>query len=164
MTISGYDVVVLAGFLVLGVPAAAQQVAGPPAPDAHTQYVAQQNAYLAALSPADGWHSTASGLRYRRISGPGTGAHPTVADTVRLRYTVRFTDGRQLETSGDTPVDLPLGRLIPGWQEGVPLMGVGDRYEFAVPAALAYGPDDDGPIPGGSTLVFTIDLVGINPA
>ena len=76
---------------------------------------------------------------------------------------MKFTDGRELENSGADPVDLPLGRLIRGWQEGVPLMGVGDRYEFAIPAALAYGPADNGPIRGGSTLLFTIDLVAINP-
>jgi FKBP-type peptidyl-prolyl cis-trans isomerase len=159
MTMSKLRAALLGGLVCLAGPACAQAPAAAP-----TDYAASQAAYLDALTPARGWRATASGIRYRRVHGDGAGAHPTIADVVRLRYSVKFTDGRELENSGDDPVDLPLGRLIPGWQEGVPLMGVGDRYEFAIPAALAYGPDDNGPIPGGSTLLFTIDLVAINPA
>jgi FKBP-type peptidyl-prolyl cis-trans isomerase len=158
MTISMVRAALLGGLVCLAGPACAQAPAAAP-----TDYAAAQTAWLDTLAPAQGWRATASGIRYRRVHGNGAGAHPTVADIVRLRYSVKFTDGRELENSGDDPVDLPLGRLIPGWQEGVPLMGVGDRYEFAIPAALAYGPNDNGPIPGGSTLLFTIDLVAINP-
>jgi len=159
-----FHAALLGGLLLAAGPALAQAVAGPPVPAAPAvDYATAQTAYLDTLTPAQGWRSTASGIRYRRVHGNGAGAHPGIADMVRLRYVVKFTDGRELENSGDTPVDLPLGRLIRGWQEGVPLMGVGDRYEFAIPAALAYGPNDNGPIRGGSTLLFTIDLVAILP-
>ena len=148
--------------LGLGQGAPAQTAPADPAHSA-SDYAAAQAAFLETLTPDRGWRTTPSGLRYRRLRGNGRGPHPTTADIVRLRYSVRFTDGRELENSGRRPVDLPLGRLIRGWQEGVPLMGVGDRYEFAIPAALAYGPNDNGPIRGGSTLLFTIELVAINP-
>jgi FKBP-type peptidyl-prolyl cis-trans isomerase FkpA len=120
--------------------------------------------YLNRLDPAQGWRRTASGLRYRRISGTGAGRHPTVNDTVTIHYVGTFIDGTEFDSSvrrGD-PATFPLGRLIRGWQEGVPMMGVGDRYEFAIPYNLAYG-NGRGPIPGGATLLFTIDLIAIAP-
>lgn len=119
--------------------------------------------YLNALDPAQGWHRTVSGLRYRRLSGPGTGAHPQPTDTVTIHYVGRFIDGSEFDSSvaRGRPATFPLPRLIRGWQEGVPLMGVGDRYEFAIPYNLGYGYAGRGPIPGGATLLFTIDLIAI---
>ena len=142
---------------------AAQTPAPPPAPnpandDFHFQY-------LNRLDPAQGWRRTVSVIRYRRVSGNGTGAHPTAADTVTIHYVGRFIDGTEFDSSvaRGEPATFPLGRLIRGWQEGVPLMSVGDRYEFAIPYTLAYGPAGRGPIPGGATLLFTIDLIAIAP-
>jgi FKBP-type peptidyl-prolyl cis-trans isomerase len=122
--------------------------------------------YLNRLDPAEGWHRTPSGLRYRRISGNGRGAHPTVNDTVTIHYVGTFMDGAEFDSSvrRGEPATFPLGRLIRGWQEGVPMMGVGDRYEFAIPYNLAYGPVGRGEIPGGATLLFTIDLIAIAPS
>ena len=62
--------------------------------------------------------------------------------------------------SGD-PVSFPLGRLIRAWQLAIPQAGVGDTLELAIPASLAYGPKGSGPIPGGATLLFKIELLGI---
>jgi FKBP-type peptidyl-prolyl cis-trans isomerase FkpA len=121
--------------------------------------------YLNRLDPAEGWRRTPSGLRYRKVSGTGRGAHPAVTDTVTIHYVGRFIDGSEFDSSvaRGEPATFPLNRLIRGWQEGVPMMGVGDRYEFAIPYNLAYGYDGRGPIPGGATLLFTIDLIAIAP-
>ena len=62
------------------------------------------------------------------------------------------------------PAIFPLPKLIKGWQQGVPLMHVGDTYEFAIPYTLAYGAKGKGPIPGGATLLFTIELLAIPDA
>ena len=107
-----------------------------------------------------------SGLRYRKISGTGRGPHPSPTDTVTIHYAGRFIDGTEFDSSvaRGEPATFPLSRLIRGWQEGVPLMGVGDRYEFAIPYTLAYGWNGRGPIPGGATLLFTIELIAIAPA
>jgi FKBP-type peptidyl-prolyl cis-trans isomerase len=142
--------------------ALAAQAATPPPAAANADYHFR---YLNALDPALGWRRTVSGLRYRKVSGPGTGAHPTPADTVTIHYVGRFIDGTEFDSSvaRGEPATFPLGRLIPGWQEGVPLMGVGDRFEFAIPYNLAYGYAGRGPIPGGATLLFTIDLIAIAP-
>ena len=146
----------------------AAQPEEPPAPppvERTADYHNRQFLYLYTLSPAEGWRQTASGLRYRKLSGSGTGLHPRVTDTVTIHYAGRFIDGTEFDSSiaRGEPATFPLARLIRGWQEGVPLMGVGDRYEFAIPYTLAYGPAGRGPIPGGATLVFTIELIAIAP-
>ncbi|WP_324749987.1 FKBP-type peptidyl-prolyl cis-trans isomerase [Sphingomonas sp. LY54] len=122
-----------------------------------------QAVYLIGLKATDGWSNTASGLRYRRVKGDGTGAKPSPGDTVTIHYAGRLIDGTEFDSSiaRGEPATFPLPRLIKGWQEGVPLMGVGDTYEFAIPYTLAYGAKGKGPIPGGATLVFTIELIGI---
>ena len=143
--------------------AAAVQEPPPPAPgvdrsDYHFNY-------LTRLDPREGWHRTISGIRYRRIGRATTGAHPAPTDTVTIHYVGKFIDGVEFDSSvaRGEPATFPLPRLIRGWQEGVPLMRVGERFEFAIPWNLAYGWNGRGPIPGGATLVFTIDLIGISP-
>jgi FKBP-type peptidyl-prolyl cis-trans isomerase len=140
--------------------AAAQE---PPAPAPNPANADYHFRYLNGLDPRQGWRRTASGLRYRRLSGTGAGRHPAVTDTVTIHYAGRFIDGTEFDSSvaRGQPATFPLGRLIRGWQEGVPMMGVGDRYEFAVPYTLAYGYNGRGPIPGGATLIFTIELIAI---
>lgn len=143
-------------------PAAAQPpAAASPARDA--DYHNRQMGYLYALSPAEGWRTTATGLRYRKIGGEATGPSPSPTDTVTIHYVGRFIDGSEFDSSvaRGEPATFPLPRLIRGWQEGVPLMHVGERYEFAIPAPLAYGYGGRGPIPGGATLLFTIELIAI---
>jgi FKBP-type peptidyl-prolyl cis-trans isomerase len=129
-------------------------------------YHNRQMLYLYNLKPSEGWATTASGLRYRKVSdGAGTRrASPT--DTVTIHYVGRFIDGSEFDSSvaRGEPATFPLPRLIKGWQEGVPLMEIGDRFEFAIPWNLAYGAAGRGPIPGGATLLFTIDLLDIPAA
>jgi len=128
-------------------------------------YLQQQRAALEALTEADGWRTTPSGLRYRVLIGRGTGERPTVADRVTVHYVGRFVDGNVFDSSvqrGEAAT-FPLGGLIRGWQEGIPLMSVGERFEFAVPAKLAYG-SGRGPIPGGATLFFKVELIDVLPA
>ena len=107
------------------------------------------------------WQSTASGLRYRKVDGAGTGPKPSPTDVVTLNYTGTLTDGTEFDSSRGSPVTFPLPQLITGWQEGVPLMSVGDSYEFLIPPELGYGSRQSGPIPPNSTLYFRIELLGI---
>jgi len=155
--------VIAALLAVLASVALAQEPPSPPPPNpANADYHFR---YLNGLDPALGWRRTLSGLRYRKVSGTGRGAHPAATDTVTIHYVGRFIDGTEFDSSvaRGAPATFPLGRLIRGWQEGVPMMAVGDRYEFAIPWTLAYGYNGRGPIPGGATLVFTIDLIAIVP-
>src|SRR6186713_439201 len=87
----------------------------------------------------------------------------TVDDTVTLHYVGTLVDGTEFDSSvrRGQPATFPLRSLIPAWQVAVPMMGVGDTIEIAAPATLAYGPIGRGPIPGGATLLFRIELLGI---
>lgn len=122
-----------------------------------------QQAYLAGLKQEEGWRPLPGGLKWRRIAGDGSGARPTAEDTVTVHYAGTFTDGSTFDSSFDRgePATFPLGRLIKAWQLAIPQMGVGDTIELAAPATLAYGPIGKGPIPGGATLIFKVQLLGI---
>ena len=140
-----------------------QPTAATPAP-ADPAYLEAQRRALAELPAADGWRTTASGLRYRVLKGRGTGQRPSATDRVMVHYVGRFSNGEVFDSSvarGEAAV-FPLNRVIRGWTEGVQLMSVGERFEFAIPAELAYG-TGRGPIPNGAALFFKVELIAINP-
>ncbi len=148
---------------LLAFPAAAQNT--PPAPD-RSQDIAwhsAQWAHLTGLDAEDGWQNLPGGLRWRRIAGDGSGARPTLADTVTVHYAGTFIDGTGFDSSYERnePATFPLGRLVKAWQMAIPQMGVGDTIEIASPPDLAYGPVGKGPIPGGAVLLFKVELLGI---
>jgi FKBP-type peptidyl-prolyl cis-trans isomerase len=117
---------------------------------------------VVGLKAADGWGVLKGNVRWRRIAGNGSGKHPSATDTVKIHYTGRLTDGTTFDTSvGGPPAVFPLPRLIEAWQLAVPMAGVGDTIEIAVPADMGYGAEGRGPIPGNATLMFTIELLGI---
>ena len=150
---------------LLAAPLAAQDA--PAAAPVHDEaWHNRQQSALAELSAEDGWQVLPGGLVWRRIAGDGSGAHPTVADTVTVHYAGTFLDGTGFDSSYDRgePATFPLGRLIKAWQLAIPQMGVGDTIELYAPADLAYGPQGRGPIPGNATLVFKVELLGIAPA
>lgn len=136
-----------------------------PAPAAaDPAYLEQQRQALAALTEADGWRTTASGLKYRVLIGRGTGQRPRATDNVMVHYVGRFSNDETFDSSvarGEAAV-FPLNRVIRGWTEGLQLMSIGERYEFAIPAELAYG-TGRGPIPNGAVLFFKVELIAINP-
>jgi peptidylprolyl isomerase len=108
--------------------------------------------------------TTASGLKYQVLK-KGTGeVSPKATDTVRVHYHGTLLDGTVFDSSVDRgqPISFPLNGVIPGWTEGLQLMKVGDKYKFEIPAKLAYGDMSPSPkIPPGSTLVFEVELLGI---
>lgn len=130
-----------------------------------TAFQNQQMLALAKLRWQDGWRILPGGIRIRPISGNGSGPHPSVSDVIKLNYEGRLTDGTVFDSSfaRGEPEIFPLNQLIRGWQMAVPQMGVGDTAEIAIPAEYAYGPRGKGPIPGGATLFFKIELLGIAP-
>jgi peptidylprolyl isomerase len=95
----------------------------------------------------------------------GDGAEALPGSTVDVHYVgVEYDSGEEFDSSwgrGES-VEFPLDRLIPGWQEGIPGMKVGGRRRLTVPPALAYGPAGAGHRLSGKTLVFVIDLLGVN--
>jgi FKBP-type peptidyl-prolyl cis-trans isomerase len=119
--------------------------------------------YLAKAAAEPGAVKTDSGLVFRSLS-EGSGASPTENDTVRVHYEGRFVDGKVFDSSRERnqPAEFPLFGVIPCWGEGVQKMKVGGTARLVCPSELAYGDRGNPPqMPGGSTLVFDIELLDI---
>jgi peptidylprolyl isomerase len=94
----------------------------------------------------------------------GTGAEAKPGSTVDVHYLgVDFESGEEFDSSWsrNQSIDFPLNNLIKGWQEGIPGMKVGGRRELICPPQLAYGPAGGGHRLSGKTLIFVIDLLGV---
>lgn len=97
----------------------------------------------------------------------GTGATAKVGDIIKVSYTGSLANGTVFDNSTadnhGQPITLTLraGKVIAGWVEGIPGMRVGGTRELVIPAALGYGCPANRTIPGNSTLIFTVTLVGI---
>lgn len=108
---------------------------------------------------------SATGL-YTRDLATGSGEPASAGDLVSVHYTGWLPDGRQFDSSrGGAPFQFSLGegRVIDGWDQGVAGMQVGGRRQLVIPSDLAYGPvGAGGVIPGGATLVFDVELLGID--
>lgn len=128
----------------------------------NAENIAAGEAFLAANKLKPGVMVSPSGLQYRVIS-EGEGEHPTAEDVVEVHYTGKLIDGTVFDSSVERgeSIKFPLNGVIPGWTEGVQLMKPGAKYEFVIPSNLAYGERSSGPIPGGSTLIFEVELISI---
>jgi FKBP-type peptidyl-prolyl cis-trans isomerase FkpA len=107
---------------------------------------------------------TPSGLIFRALT-PGQGESPAATDTVRVHYAGTLVDGTEFDSSikRGQPAEFPLNGVIPCWTEGVQLMKVGGKARLVCPSSIAYGAQGRPPvIPGGATLVFEVELLGIS--
>jgi FKBP-type peptidyl-prolyl cis-trans isomerase FkpA len=101
----------------------------------------------------------------------GTGAQAVVGSTLTVNYTgwlydpsAAETKGQQFDTSvGRTPIQFRLGasQVIGGWDQGLVGMKVGGQRRLTIPPSLAYGASGRGPIPPNATLVFDVELLGV---
>lgn len=128
--------------------------------DFRSRPVSDPNAFAAALDvrPKD-LVTTPTGLRYRDVA-PGSGPEAKPGDTLQVRYSGWLTNGKPFDSGVYT---FPLGqhRVIDGWDQGLEGMRVGGRRKLVIPPALGYGAQDMGVIPPNSTLVFDVELLGI---
>jgi FKBP-type peptidyl-prolyl cis-trans isomerase len=93
----------------------------------------------------------------------GKGQHPKATDTVTVHYKGTLLNGTAFDSSyGGSPATFPLNRVIGGWTEGVLLMSPGAKYQFWIPAKLAYGENGSPPAIGpNQTLIFEVELISI---
>ena len=120
--------------------------------------------FLEANKTKEGVVSLPSGLQYK-ILKEGTGAKPASDSNVKVHYQGTLLDGKVFDSSYERgePVSFNLKQVIKGWQEVLPLMSVGSKWQVYVPPELAYGERGAGGAIGpNATLVFDIELIGIN--
>ena len=113
-----------------------------------------------------GFKQMDSGLRYQIIQ-EGTGQQPVAGQTVSVHYKGQLLDGTVFDSSykRQKPLDFVLGQgqVIPGWDEGVSLLKVGDKARFVIPSDLAYGSRGaGGVIPPNAALIFDVELVTVS--
>ncbi len=118
--------------------------------------------YLAENKNKDGVKVTDSGLQYRVIN-KGDGATPKANDMVKVHYKGTLVDGTEFDSSykRNAPATFNTSQVIKGWTEGLQLMKVGAKYEFSIPAELAYGNNAPPAIGPGQTLLFEVELLEV---
>jgi len=120
--------------------------------------------FLAANKDKQGVTTLPSGLQYEVIT-EGTGPKPTEFNKVTCHYHGTLIDGTIFDSSVQRgqPATFPLSQVIKGWTEGVQLMSTGSKWRFFIPPHLGYGDRQvGGSIGPNSTLIFEVELLGIN--
>ncbi|MBI5451777.1 MAG: FKBP-type peptidyl-prolyl cis-trans isomerase [Gammaproteobacteria bacterium] len=120
-------------------------------------------AYLDVNRGKDGVTELESGVQYHKVK-EGKGKQPTTSDTVVVHYRGTLVDGKEFDSSYSRgePATFPVNAVIQGWQEVLPLMHVGDKWQVAIPSALAYGETGAGTSIGpNETLLFEVELLEI---
>ena len=125
---------------------------------------AKPEAFLDSAAREPGAVKMPSGLVFRTLT-PGQGESPSATDTVRVHYVGTLVDGSEFDSSvrRGQPAEFRLDQVIPCWTEGVQRMRVGEKARLVCPAEIAYGAQGRPPvIPGGATLVFEVELLGVS--
>ena len=119
-------------------------------------------AFADEVAAEAGAERTVSGLVFVPIT-EGDGETPTASDTVRVHYHGTFRNGEVFDSSVDNgePVSFPLSGVIPCWTEGVQKIRVGGKARLLCPSDIAYGDGGRPGIPGGSALLFEVELLAI---
>jgi FKBP-type peptidyl-prolyl cis-trans isomerase FklB len=119
--------------------------------------------FLAANATKEGVITTPSGLQYK-ILVKGEGKVPQPTDKVKVHYEGRLIDGTVFDASskhGTEPASFRADQVIRGWAEALTMMPVGSKWQLFIPQELGYGERQAGQIPPYSTLIFDVELVGI---
>ena len=111
----------------------------------------------------EGVKALPKGIYYKVLKeGNHNGAQPQRRSIVTVHYTGWTIDGRKFDSSrGGTPIAMRLSDLIDGWIIALQQMHVGDEWALYIPAEMGYGKFSQPGIPGGSTLIFDFELIGV---
>ena len=122
-------------------------------------------AFFADNKTKEGVIELPSGVQYKMLK-EGNGAFPVETDKVTVHYKGTLLDGTVFDSSIDRgqPVTFPLNQVIKGWTEGMQKCKLGGKIQLFIPSELAYGEKTTGPIPGGSALIFEVELLKIEAA
>lgn len=127
-------------------------------------YIKANREWLEAKATEEGVKALPKGIYYKVISeGNNDGKHPSPRSTITAHYTGWTINGKKFDSSrGGRPIEFRLNELIEGWIIAMQQMCIGDKWEVYLPAEMAYGDFSQPGIPGGSTLIFEIELLGIS--
>jgi len=128
------------------------------------EYVEKNKAWLAAKAQEPGVRALDGGIYYKVLkTGNKDDRTPNRSSVVTVHYTGKTINGKTFDSSrGGVAQAFRLRDLITGWIIALQQMHVGDKWEVYIPAEKAYGKLNQPGIPGGSTLIFEIELVGIS--
>jgi hypothetical protein len=105
--------------------------------------------------------TTPSSLVYETLK-EGTGPASKPGDKIKVAYAGRLSSGERFDSSNEFPLQIGIGSVIKGWDEGIPGMKVGEKRRLTIPGTLGYGANGSGnKIPPNATLIFDIDLLAI---
>ena len=127
------------------------------------EYIQANKDWLAQKAKEEGVKALPGGVYYKVITqGRNDGKHPAPRNVVTAHYTGWTINGKKFDSSrGGVPLACRLCDLIEGWIIAMQQMHVGDKWEVYIPAEMGYGKFSQPGIPGGSTLIFEIELMGI---
>lgn len=130
---------------------------------ANKEYIQANIDWLAAKAKEEGVKSLPKGIYYKvLVEGDKGSQSPSVRSIITAHYTGRTIDGKTFDSSrGGVPLACRLCDLIEGWIIAMQQMHIGDKWEVYLPAEMGYGKFSQPGIPGGSTLIFEIELLGI---
>ena len=130
---------------------------------AKKEYIEANRRWLAEKAQEEGVQALPQGIFYKVLkSGGPTAPSPTRRSIVTAHYTGWTINGKKFDSSrGGTPFAMRLSDLIDGWIVAMQQMHVGDQWELYIPAEMGYGKFSQPGIPGGSTLIFEVELLGV---
>ncbi|MCC8071009.1 MAG: FKBP-type peptidyl-prolyl cis-trans isomerase [Bacteroidales bacterium] len=130
---------------------------------AKQEYIQANKQWLADKAKEEGVKALPKGIYYKVLaSGEQNGKHPTPRSIVTVHYTGKTINGKTFDSSrGGVAPAFRLSDLIEGWIIAMQQMVIGDKWELYLPAEMGYGKFSQPGIPGGSTLIFEIELLGI---
>ena len=119
--------------------------------------------FLKDLSEEEGIQSLPCGIYYKVLQSGEGKVSPTVRSIVSVHYKGSLIDGKEFDNSykRNCPEAFRLCEVIDGWQLALQQMHVGDKWVIYIPSEMGYGSKASGPIPGFSTLIFEVELLGI---
>ena len=127
------------------------------------EYAQANKQWLAQKAQEEDVMPLPKGIYYKVLAtGKNDGVHPTPRSVITAHYTGRTINGKKFDSSlGGAPLAARLRDLVEGWVIALQYMCVGDKWEIYLPAEMGYGKFSQPGIPGGSTLIFEIELISI---
>lgn len=127
------------------------------------EYKEKNRQFLDEVAAGEGVVKLPCGVLYKVIEKGAGLTSPQLTDVVTVHYRGTLINGREFDNSWKRgcPEAFRLNQVIEGWQEALRQMHVGDRWMIYIPSTLGYGTRASGPIPGYSTLLFEVELLGI---